>query len=188
MIVLPGRRHGIVLEGSRLALEGGNDLSRTIVYNGRTYDVRDRIQSAAELDTIYAGYQYSVISGSRGRLAFGGGAAYVRAYGSIRSVTTGIEAAREHQVGLPLLSADARVFLLPDTSLLEVAGDIKGMSFGRYGRYVLGGIHAGINFGPVGVRVGYIILDADVHEGSEASNVGIAPRLAGPAFSLVFRH
>ena len=188
MIAFPARRHGIVVEGSQLTPEGDNELARTIVFNGRTYNVRDRIQSAAELNTIYAGYQYSVISNSRARVAFGGGAAYIRAHGSIRSLSTGIQAVREHQIGLPLLAADARVFLLPASNLLEIAGDVKGMSFGRYGRYVLAGFHGGINFGPVGFRAGYIILDADVHDGSDASNVGIAPRIAGPAFSLVFRH
>jgi hypothetical protein len=186
--VFPAERHGIVLEGSQVALEGDNDLARTIVYNGRTYNVRERIRSAAELTTVYAGYQYSVVNGTRGRVAFGAGGAYVDAYGSILGVGTGIQAARQHRIGLPLASVDARALLLPGSNLVEVSGDLKGMSFGRYGRYVQGGIHAGVNVGVVGFRAGYRILDADLHESPDASSAGVALRLAGPAFSLVFRH
>jgi hypothetical protein len=188
VVVFPKQRHGIVIESSRVTLDGDNELARTIVFNGRTYDVRDRIRAAAELTTVYAGYQYSVLSRPGGRLAFGGGGAYISASGDIRSVSTGVQAAREQRIGLVLASMDARARLLPGTNLLEIAGDLKGMSFGRYGRYVQGGVHGGVNFGRVGFRAGYLVLDADIHEGSSPSDVGIAPRLAGPAFSLVFRH
>jgi hypothetical protein len=186
LTVFPGERHGIVVEGSSLQMEGDNDLARTIVYNGRTYNVRDRILSSAELTTLYAGYQYNVLSARRGRLALGGGGAYVQAFGAIESVSTAAQASREHRVGLPLAAMDGRVNLLPDRDLLEVAGDLKGMSFGRYGRYVQAGVHFGINLGYFGFRVGYLMIDADLHEADGAS-AGVAPRLSGPAFSLVLR-
>lgn len=188
LIVFPSARHGIVAEGNRLTLEGDNDLARTIVYAGRTYNVRERIQSAAELTTIYGGYQYSVISGARGRVALGAGAAYVAASGSILGVSSGVQASREHQIGLPLASVAARAFLVPGSNVVEIAGDLKGMAFGGYGRYVEGGVHGGVNFGPLGVRVGYRIIDADLHEDAIGSGVGVAPRLQGPSFSLVFRY
>jgi hypothetical protein len=187
LVVFPGYRHGFVLEGSTLTPEGDNNLARTIVYNDRTYNVRDRILSNAELSTIYAGYQYSLLSTRRYRLAAGGGGAYIVADGTIQSTSTGVQASREHRIGLPLAAVDARIFLLPDRNLLEIAGGLKGMSFGRYGRYVEGGIHAGVNFGAVGFRVGYRLLDADIHEDSTSSDIGAAPRIAGPAFSVVFR-
>jgi hypothetical protein len=187
LTVFPGERHGVVVEGSSLQPEGDNDLARTIVYNGRTYNVRDRILSSAELTTIYAGYQYSVLSGRRGRLAFGGGGAYVKAFGEIESISTGAQASREHRIGLPLAAMDGRVKLLANRELLEVAGDLKGMSFGRYGRYVQGGVHFGINFGYIVLRIGYLVIDADLHEANGAS-AGVAPRLSGPVFSLVLRH
>src|SRR5688572_5478210 len=72
LTVSPVERYGVVIEGSSLQSQGDNDLVRTIVYNGRTYNVRDRIVSNAELTTIYAGYQYSLLNGVRGRLALGG--------------------------------------------------------------------------------------------------------------------
>jgi hypothetical protein len=186
LTVSPVERHGIVIEGSLLQPQGDNDLARTIVYNGRTYNVRDRIVSNAELTTIYAGYQYSLLSGVRGRLALGGGVAYVKAFGSIESVSTAVQASREHQLGVPLASVDARVTLPGTRELIELAGDLKGMSYGRYGRYVQGGVHVGIHLRHVGFRVGFLIIDADIHEADESA--GVAPRLSGPAFSVVFRH
>jgi len=186
LTVWPADRHGIVVEGSSLQPEGDNDLARTIAYNGRTYNVRDRIVSNAELTTIYAGYQYSLLSKARGRLAFGGGVAYVKALGSIESVSTEVQVSREHQVGLPLASLDARVTLPGTRDLIELAGDLKGMSYGRYGRYVQGGVHLGVHLRYIGFRVGYMIIDADIHEADESA--GVAPRLSGPAFSLVLRH
>jgi hypothetical protein len=188
LIVFPSARHGIVIEGTRMTLEGDNDLARTIVYAGRTYNIRERIRSAAELTTVYGGYQYSVISGARGRLALGAGAVYVAASGSILGLSTGVQADRQHQIGLPLASVEARLFVMPGSNVLEIAGDLKGMAFGGYGRYFQGGIHGGVNFGRVGVRIGYRIIDADLHEDAAGSGVGVAPRLAGPVFSVIFRY
>jgi hypothetical protein len=185
LVLFHGVRHGIVIEGLRVELEGVNNLLRSVVFNGRVYDVRDTIESDASLDTIYAGYQYSVVRGPRGRLSLGAGAAYLGAYGSIRSEGTGISAAREHRIAVPLAATEARFLVLPRSELLEAAGDLKGMAFGRFGYYVQGSIHAGINLRWLGLRVGYMFVDADVHE--DGGRVGIAPRLSGPAFSVVFR-
>jgi hypothetical protein len=185
LVLFPGVRHGIVIEGLRVELEGMNNLSRSVVFNGRVYDVRDTIGSDASLDTVYAGYQYSVMRGPRGRLSLGAGAAYLGAWGSIRSEGTGISASREHRIAVPLAAMEVRFLVLPRSELLEAAGDLKGMTFGPLGYYAQGSIHAGINIGWLGVRVGYMFVDADVHE--DGGRVGIAPRLSGPAFSVVFR-
>jgi hypothetical protein len=185
----PGHRHRVLVEGTPLSFEGRNELRRTVVYNGRTYNVNDTISSEAALAYAFGGYQYEIVSAERGHVGLGGGAAYVDASGEIRSVATGISAGRAHRIGLPLAHIDGAIFLLPGSRVVEVGGDLKGMSFGRYGRFVQGTFTGRLNVGRVGVHAGYSFIDADIHEGAVASEsrAGVATRIRGPMLGLHFR-
>jgi hypothetical protein len=63
------------------------------------------------------------------------------------------------------------------------------MSVGGYGHYVQGGASVGVAIRGFGIRVGYRVIDADVHErGNEgASRAGLAPRFSGPQVSIMWR-
>ena len=177
-----GDRHRVLVEGAPLQFDGDNELARTIVYNGRTYSIRDRIGSTASLTYVFGGYQYDVASGERGHFGLGGGAAYLDASGEITSRTTGITAGRRHQVGVPLATAGgawaiARAF--------EVGGDVRGMALGRYGYFVQTSVTASVLFGPVGFTAGYALTDADIHE--EGGAAGVAARFQGPVFGVRLR-
>jgi hypothetical protein len=182
-----GGRHRIIVEGSPLRFEGRNTLSRTIVYNGRTYTISDQVESEADLTYFFAGYQWDFIARERGTIGLRTGGAYLGASGTIRSSTTSVEAGRSYRIGVPLAGLDAQAFLIPD--LLELFGGVQGMPLGGFGRYVQAWAGAGVLIGPVGFRAGYRVLDADVHErGQEgATRTGVAPRIAGPVLSLVLR-
>lgn len=183
----PGRRHRIFAEGSPYAFDGTNALTRTINFRGVDYTVSDRVTSSADMTWINAGYQFDLLSRPQGHFGLQISGAYVDASGRIRSETTGIQASRSQQLGLPLAGAEFRAWLLPGRRLLSVDGQVKGMAFGGYGHFVqaMGGVGVGIR--RLTVRAGYGVLDADIHESRSTSPPGIAPRFAGPMLSLELR-
>jgi hypothetical protein len=187
LVIKPGRKHRIVIEGTPFRLDGVNTITRTITYHGQTFNVSDTVASSAQLDYLFAGYQYDVISRSSGHLGFAIGGAYLNATGTLRSQQLNTVASNSQTIGLPLVGADFRIFPLPSHKLLEISGAAKGMAFGDYGHYVDGQINVGVPIGALTVEAGYRIVDADLHQTSGQRN-GVSPQFTGPVFSLVFRH
>lgn len=188
LVFKPGKRHRIIVDGGPYESSGTNQLSRTIVYNGSTYSVRDVIHSNASLTSIFGGYQFDVICRDQGHFGLLIGGVYLNAEGTIRSTSTGLSATRSYDLGLPLAGTEFRVFLIPGTHLLNVNGEVRGMEFGGYGHYVRAMPAVGLSFGRVTLQAGYVFLDADIHENRPAANrTGIAPQMSGPIFGIQFR-
>jgi hypothetical protein len=188
LVLKPGRRHRIIIDGGPFESSGTNQLSRSIVFNGRTYTIRDAIESTASLTSIYGGYQFDVISRNQGHLGFSVGGVYLNAEGSIRSATTGGSATRAYDLGLPLAGAEFRVFVIPGSRLLNINGEVRGMQFGGYGHYVRAMPAAGLSLGRITFQAGYAILDADIHENRPVGDrTGVAPRFTGPFFGIQLR-
>ncbi len=186
LVLKPGRKHRIVIEGTPFRLNGLNTITRTITYHGQTFNVSDTVSSSAQLDYLFAGYQYDVISRPAGHLGFAIGGAYLNATGTLHSQQLNTTASKTETIGLPLIGADFRVFPLPSHRFLEINGAAKGMAFGDYGHYVDGQINVGVPVGHITLEAGYRIVDADLHQTSGQQN-GISPQFTGPVFSLVFR-
>lgn len=186
-LIRVGGKHRIVFEGSPLRFSGRNELNRTIVYNNRTYTVQDVIASEADLTYFFAGYQWDFLARECGYLGIRAGGAYLDANGALSSESTGLSASSGYRTGIPLAGLGGEAFLIPRT--VEIHGNVQGMPLGGYGHYVQGVVGGGVHFGPIGVRAGYRFISADVHEkGPEGSDrAGVAPQLAGPVISLVFR-
>ena len=182
----PGRKHRIVLEGTPFRLEGYNTVDRSISYRGQTFSVTDTLQSWSDLNYMFAGYQYDVLSGSRGHLGFSGGGAYLSATGTIRSLGTGQVASKSETVGLPLAGFEFRIFPVRGRRILEIDGGMRGMDYGDYGHYVEAAANGGVGVGPVTLQAGYRAVNLDLHIGS-AGGSGVAARLKGPIFSLLWR-
>jgi hypothetical protein len=106
LVFKPGRRHRIIVDGGPYESSGRNQLSRTIVYNGSTYTIRDVIESNASLTSIFGGYQFDIVSRDQGHLGLSVGGVYLNAEGTIRSTSTGLSAARSYDLGLPLAGAE----------------------------------------------------------------------------------
>ena len=186
LVVKPGVRHRVVVEGSPYSYSGSNALSRTIEFQGRTYSVQDTVTSRAEMTYVYAGYQYDFVRQRQGHVGIQAGGAYIDAAGRISSAATGLSASRSQKLGLPLVGLDARISAFRFVSL---SADIKGMSFGGYGRFLQTGMHAGVGGRWATFQAGYMLLDADVHERNGGANrVGIAPQIKGPVFSVQIRY
>jgi hypothetical protein len=186
LVIKPGRKHRIVIEGTPIRLEGTNVVSRTVIYQGQTFTVGQTLQSSADVNYFFGGYQYDVISVPAGHLGFSIGGAYLNATGTIHGVESGLLASKSETLGMPLAGAEGRVFVIPGRKLLEIDGGIRGMAFGGYGHYVEGTLNGGMEVGPLTFQAGYRAVGADLHSTSNGGN-GVDVRLHGPIFSLQAR-
>ncbi|MGI8961409.1 MAG: hypothetical protein ACR2IV_16940 [Bryobacteraceae bacterium] len=183
LVAKPGRKHRIVIEGTPVRLQGRNTVSRTIIYHGQIFTVGETLQSSADVNYLFGGYQYNVISRSAGHLGFSVGGAYLNATGTVHGMQSGLAATKSETLGLPLAGAEGRVYVIPNRKLLEIDGGIRGMAYGSYGHYVEGTVNGGIGFGPLTFQAGYRAENADLHSTSNGGN-GVNVRLRGPIFSV----
>lgn len=187
LVLKPGRRHRILVEGTPFRLGGTNTLSRTIVYHDEVYNVNETVRWNSDLNYIFGGYQYDLISNPMGHLGLSIGGAYLSGTALIRTIPAGITSSKSQSIGLPLAGAEFRVFPIPHHSLFEVNAGARGMAFGDYGHYVEGTANVGINFGHVAFEGGYRAVNANLHQSSEGGS-GLFLHLNGPIVSLVFRY
>jgi hypothetical protein len=187
LVVKPGRKHRIVIEGTPFRLSGYNLVNRTFVYRGQTFNVNQTVRSSADLNYVFAGYQYDVVTGPMGHLGFSVGGAFLGTSGSITSVELGTTASKTENVGLPLAGAEGRLFPWRGHKLFVVEGDIRGMDVGSYGHYLEASGSGGVGVGPVTMLAGYRTVRAALHASTGANPEGVDVRLKGPIFSMEWR-
>lgn len=186
LVIKPGRKHRILVEGTPFTLSGENVVDRSVTYRGETFTVSQTLTSQADFNYAFAGYQYDVLSGPMGHLGFSVGGAYLNANGLIRAEETGVTASKSEIIGLPLAGAEGRIFPIRGHHILEFDGGVRGMDFGDYGHYLEAGGNAGVTFGPVTLQAGYRSVRVDI-ETTSANPSGVDARLRGPLFSAQWR-
>jgi hypothetical protein len=186
LVVKPGRRHRLMIEGIPYRLSGAATISRQIVFAGRTYNVQDFVTSTADITAIAGGYQFDVISRPQGHFGFLAGVGYVDATGVLASRDFGFRGTEHQSFPFPQAGAEGRAFLLPHRNLLEIDGELKGMSLGGYGHYLQFAIRGGFNAGRhLTIQAGYMLADADVHRQDQTR--GFQTRFQGPVFGIQLR-
>ena len=186
LVVKPGRRHRIVLEGTPFSIKGTNTVQRTVSYHGQNFTVSQTLQSSADLQYFYGGYQYDALSGSLGHLGFSVGAAYLNASGAITAVQIGTTASTTQKLAIPLAGTEFRIFPIRGHRLIEVDGDVKGIALGDYGYYIEGMGQGGVSLGPLTFLAGYRATNIDLHQTNSAHD-GLNARFRGPIFSVMAR-
>lgn len=196
LVVKPGRKHRIVMEGTPFRLSGFASMQQSGTYRGQQYTVNGSLKSSAELNYAFAGYQYDVWSKPMGHLGFSVGGAYLDASGTVQATAistsfllggANFTLRKTETIGLPLAGMEFRIFPVPHHSLIEVNGEVRGMAFGDYGHFIEGGGNAGINLGHFAIEAGYRAVNADIHNTSQVRS-GIFAHLHGPIYSIVFRY
>jgi hypothetical protein len=185
LVFKPGRKHRIVFEGTPFEINGYNTVNRSITYHGQTFNFSQTLQSSADINYFFGGYQYDVLSGPMGHLGFSVGAAYLSATGTIQAVQTSTIASKSETLGLPLAGADFRIFPIPGHRIIEVEGGLRGMGAGSYGHYVEGTANGGVCFRSVAFLAGYRQVNALFQDTNNSSGVNV--RLRGPIFSMLWR-
>jgi hypothetical protein len=175
-----------VVEGTPFRLSGYNTVNRSVTYRGQTFNVSQTLQSNADFNYLFAGYQFDVLTGPMGHLGFSAGGAYLDATGTIRAVQTNTLATKSETIGLPLAGAEFRIFPIPGHRLLDIDGGVRGMGVGNYGHYLEGTANAGLAFGPLTFLAGYRDVRLDLHEATSTAS-GVNVRLKGPIFSMQWR-
>ncbi|MBV9083744.1 MAG: hypothetical protein JOZ62_13780 [Acidobacteriaceae bacterium] len=186
LVFKPGRKHRIVIEGTPFRLSGLNTVSRTVTYRGQIFTVNQTLKSSADLDYVFGGYQYDVISGEAGHLGFSVGAAYLGATGVIQSVQTQTIATKSLTLGLPLAGTEFRAFPVPGHRWIDINGGIRGMALGSYGNYLEASGNGGVWVRHIGLEAGYRAVNANIHDTSSAGS-GVAVHLKGPIFSAMWK-
>ena len=186
LVFKPARKHRLVLEGTPYRLAGDNVLAREIRFGGSTYRVQDRITSNVEITYFFGGSQYDFVHRPRGHAGLLAGVGYMDASAAAQLVALGAAATASARVPYPLVGGEFRVFPIRASHLLSLEGEVKGMSFGDYGRYLDASFQAGLGLGRhLSLLAGYRVLDADVHTRDRSQ--GVEPRFRGPTVSLQVR-
>jgi hypothetical protein len=173
-----------LVEGTPYRLDGDNVLTRRVVFAGREYAIQERVESRAELNDIFLGYQFNPVQRGHGHLGFQAGVAILDASGTVTAPQRAITGTEQYTAAAPLAGLSARGFV---GRRVELRGSVRGMAFGGYGHYVRAEAMAGLRLGPVSLLGGYMLLDADLHERQVENRTGIAPRIQGPVVAVEFR-
>jgi hypothetical protein len=186
LVLKPGRKHLIVLEGSPVSFSGVNNIERSFVYAGHTYNISQTVDTNASVNFAFAGYQYEPIIGRMGHLGFQAGAAYVGVNGTLAGVQSGVTESKALHGVLPLMGTEFRLFPIPGNKLLEVEGLLRGLPAGHYGYYVEGSASGGVRVGLFSFLAGYREMFANLHE-TNADADALILRLKGPILSAQWR-
>jgi hypothetical protein len=186
LVVKPARRHRLMVEGIPYRLNGAAAIARQIVFAGRTYNIQDFVTSMADIDYVAGAYQFDIVSGPQGHLGLLAGVGFVNATGSLVSRNFGFSGSEHQSFPFPQVGAEGRAYLLPHRNLLEIDGELKGMSLASYGHYLQFAVHGGVSIGHrLTIQAGYMRADADVHRQDHTR--GFSPTFHGPIFGIQLR-
>ncbi len=186
LVVKPGRRHRLMVEGIPYRLHGDAVIARQVVFAGRTFDIRDQVTSAATIDYVAGAYQFDLVSLSQGHLGLLAGVGYVNASGALTSRNFGFTGTERQSFAFPQAGVEGRAFLIPHSNLLAIDGELKGMTLGKHGHWVQFGVNGGVALGRhITLRAGYMLTGADVHRADNTR--GFEPLFRGPVFGIQLR-
>jgi hypothetical protein len=186
LVVKPARRHRLMVEGVPYRLQGAAAVTRQITFAGRTFTVQDFVTSDATIDYIAGAYQFDVVSRSQGHFGLLAGIGYVDATGTLTSRQFGFSGMEHQSFPFPQAGAEGRAFLLPHRNLLELGGELKGMSLGDYGHFLQFAVRGGVSVGRhITLQAGYMVANSDVHRKDQTR--GFAPTFQGPVFGIQLR-
>jgi hypothetical protein len=206
VVFKPARKHRLNFEAVPYRFNGANAITRTFTFGGVTFPPHLdpstslvvvpidllQVRSQIDIDYYFGSYQYDFVSNTRGHVGIIAGVAYFHAKGvlqtppivtQLHSLVISPTATEERSVPLPLIGGEFRYFLPPTTKLLNINGEVNGMSLGSEGKYVQGNLNAGVAVLPIlRLQAGINVVDADFHNGGNTR--GFKLRFAGPIFAV----
>jgi hypothetical protein len=180
-VVKIAEKHGFTVEFVPYRLDGKNTLTHNVHFSGRTYPAQDTIHSEASVNNIFGGYQYDLVSNDRRHVELVAGVAYFG--GSVRAESQlAGTASEQRRVPLPVAGGGFRIFPFRGDAF-NINGEVKGMSYGSFGRYINPSVNAALAVSPhVRLQGGFHLVDADAHAANDTK--GFKLRFAGPIFSV----
>jgi len=190
------RKHHLLFATSPVVSSRTTTISRTIVWQGQTFDAGGSVQSTIRSLVFTPGYQWDFI---RRRSVWIGllvnvNLAYTDAKlkataklsGNGSSATSTAQADGSLFAPLPALGPDFRWYPISSSGRVYLEGALTGMSFFGYGNFVSGNGAVGFRIGHKwDARVGYLLGSRFKIYGS-SDNIGIRLTQKGPVFGLEY--
>jgi len=179
-LMQPWDRGGLFLEVIPYRFSGELTTSRSFRFGGVTYPANETLTSTATLNYIAMGYQHSIVGRPRLDVGLQAGVAYVGVRARASSASVG-SADVDRDVPFPLAGFVAR-YTPGGQSQFSLRGEIRGMTFGSYGRYIEGAGGLGFNLSRhVTLEAGYRVIDGEGHHKTRGAELNFR----GP--TLTFR-
>lgn len=138
------RKHHLYVAGSPFSRSKETVLNRTIVFEGKTYDVGLTAQSTLDANLYGIGYQYDIIRRKRGHLGIAAQFNLFDSYASISAAAqvtgdgvhhSAVSASASLLAPIPVAGPEFRLYLA-NSPRLFVDGQVYGMYFFGYGNFV----------------------------------------------------
>jgi hypothetical protein len=166
--------------------------SRTIVFQGQTFDLGVAASAQLQVNAYAPGYQYDIIRRKRGHLGIQVQLNLFDIFGSVSAaaqVVNGTPLVAHRAEGslrapLPVAGPDVRFYLLPHSSRLYVTGNLLGMYFFGYGNFLSTIDTLGLTVNKhLGIRAGYQ-MGTRLNINNKADRIGMNLTQKGPVVGL----
>ncbi len=175
-------KHHFSVAYTSIEYSGTKTLTRSIVFDGKTYSASDLVNSLIEYRQVDFAYQYDFLNLENILAGFSLGGVFQVTYldGKVGLKTTGIDEKEEFALPIPMIGLNLHVGLLAD--ILE--GRMRGTAIGYSGNmiYELAGDVSYTPFPFLDIHGGYKIFVIDIDEDDIVLDYG----LSGPYIALTF--
>jgi hypothetical protein len=177
----PGPNSKIRLAYTQIAYDGDKNAKRTIEFAGETYTVGTRVITDLELKYLRVGWIWEFINIKNGTFKCGtvleGKVAWIDASLDAPNVTPAIKESENLWGGLPTIGIAAEI---NPHSIINIFGEISGMTAGKYGYFIDGEI--GVKIIPirnVSVIAGYRVFDIKAKDDPDFAKLKIGGFFSG---------
>jgi hypothetical protein len=169
-------------------------VTRTIVFQGQTFNVGVAGSADLKVNAYAPGYQYDILSRKRGHLGIQAQLDLFDVQGTLAAtaqVVNGVPRVSQKAQGslrapLPVAGPDVRFYLLPNSSRLFVTGNLLGMYFFGYGNFLSTIDTMGLTVNKhLGIRAGYQ-LGTRLTIKNASDRIGLDLTQKGPVTGLEF--
>jgi outer membrane protein len=175
-------KHHFSVAYTSIEYSGTKTLTRSIVFDGKTYSASSLVNSLIEYRQVDFAYQYDFLNLENILAGFSLGGVFQITYldGKVGLKTTGIDEKEEFALPIPMIGLNLHVGLLAD--ILE--GRMRGTAIGYSGNmiYELAGDVSYTPFPFLDIHGGYKIFVIDIDEDDIVFDYG----LSGPYIALTF--
>jgi outer membrane protein len=175
-------KHHFSVAYTSIEYSGTKTLTRSIVFDGKTYSASSLVNSLIEYRQVDFAYQYDFLNLENILAGFSLGGVFQITYldGKVGLKTTGIDEKEEFALPIPMIGLNLHVGLLAD--ILE--GRMRGTAIGYSGNmiYELAGDVSYTPFPFLDIHGGYKIFVIDIDEDDIVLDYG----LSGPYIALTF--
>jgi hypothetical protein len=173
-------RHKLRFDYLNFAYSGNKAIGTQLVFNGVTYPLSTQLKSDLELRSIKAAYEYDLVRGESGYLAFRLAGDYVYAKASVETMGALSNSASASAIA-PVVGVAGRLFILPWVS---VTADISGIAFDKSSVYD-GQLYVDLNLiKNLGVAAGYRTMRIDINVEGKRSDTQWSGAFAGLTLRL----